>query len=122
MWRCVWRFGSAHVSLGESSRDVFSSFLFRSKAQFISTPLYFAVATFHCSLHKGALLPPHFGSKMVELRSKGYFHGIDNSVFIVPGIVLVLLVGFVVYKLRRNFLEKQRKEEERRKKREAKKK
>uniref|UniRef100_A0A915E9L7 Uncharacterized protein n=1 Tax=Ditylenchus dipsaci TaxID=166011 RepID=A0A915E9L7_9BILA len=59
---------------------------------------------------------------LVDEQEGGYQHGFENTVFIIPGIVVVLLVAFVVYKLRNYLNEKKLKEEKRQKKRELKKK
>jgi len=54
---------------------------------------------------------------MVELSDpKGpYKEGIDNTIFIIPGIIVLLLVGFFVYKLVRSLREKSLAREEKKK-------
>uniref|UniRef100_A0A0B6Y8D1 Small integral membrane protein 15 n=1 Tax=Arion vulgaris TaxID=1028688 RepID=A0A0B6Y8D1_9EUPU len=52
---------------------------------------------------------------MVEFGSGPIKETIDNTVFIIPGIVVVLLVGFFSYKLVSSLREKQRLREEKKK-------
>jgi len=54
---------------------------------------------------------------MVELSDpKGPFkEGIDNTIFIVPGIIVLLLVGFFVFKLVKSLREKNLAKEEKKK-------
>lgn len=54
---------------------------------------------------------------MVELSDpKGpYQEGISNSIFIIPGIITVVLVGFFVYKLVRSLRDKSLAREEKKK-------
>jgi len=54
---------------------------------------------------------------MVELSDpKGpYKEGIDNTIFIVPGIIILLLIAFCVYKLVKSLKDKQKAQEEKKK-------
>nr|KAI8752274.1 hypothetical protein BgiMline_014992 [Biomphalaria glabrata] len=52
---------------------------------------------------------------MVEFGSGPVKETIDNTVFIIPGIIIVLLVGFFSYKLVSSLREKQRLKEEKKK-------
>ncbi|RUS86695.1 hypothetical protein EGW08_005569 [Elysia chlorotica] len=52
---------------------------------------------------------------MVEFGSGPVKETIDNTVFIVPGIIMALLFGFFSYKLVASLLEKRRLKEEKKK-------
>jgi len=58
-----------------------------------------------------------FFAKMVELSDpKGPVkEGIDNTIFIVPGIIIFLLVSFCVYKLVKSLREKGKAQDEKKK-------
>ncbi|ETN73062.1 hypothetical protein NECAME_04370 [Necator americanus] len=59
---------------------------------------------------------------MVELGSKSPFgQSFDNSVFIIPAIVILAIVGFCSYKLVNSLKAKEEKQNQRRAKREEKK-
>jgi len=52
---------------------------------------------------------------MVEFGSGPVKENIDNTVFIIPGIIIVFLVGFFSYKLFSSLREKQRLKDEKKK-------
>lgn len=58
---------------------------------------------------------------MVEIGKGPYKEGIDNSVFIIPGIVVVSLFIFFVYKLVKNLRDKKSAQEEKKKAKQMKK-
>uniref|UniRef100_A0A2K6VKD2 Small integral membrane protein 15 n=1 Tax=Onchocerca volvulus TaxID=6282 RepID=A0A2K6VKD2_ONCVO len=58
---------------------------------------------------------------MVELSGKSTLqHSFDNSVFIIPAVIVVAIVALVTYKLTSSIKLKQRREEEKRRRREEK--
>uniref|UniRef100_A0A915PPY4 Uncharacterized protein n=1 Tax=Setaria digitata TaxID=48799 RepID=A0A915PPY4_9BILA len=58
---------------------------------------------------------------MVELSGKsGFQHSFDNSVFIIPAVIVVALVALITYKLMSSIKLKQKREEEKRRRREEK--
>jgi len=52
---------------------------------------------------------------MVEYGSGPVRENIDNTVFIIPGIIVILLIGFFTYKLVASLRDKQRQKEEKQK-------
>jgi len=52
---------------------------------------------------------------MVEYGSGPIKENIDNTVFIIPGIIVIILIGFFSYKLYSSLRDKQRKTEDKQK-------
>ncbi|VIO95931.1 Uncharacterized protein BM_BM2832 [Brugia malayi] len=58
---------------------------------------------------------------MVELSGRSTLqHSFDNSVFIIPAVIVAAIVALVTYKLTNSIKLKQKREEEKRRKREEK--